>query len=201
MIYRIFVYWRLLGNRDENFLLNVLCSINIKNTYTKTIPSDVAMPATDVPMLVAIFVMFGNRFASNRVPSNDDMYLPKSINLCCNSGSARTSSANIGWTWVINSIIKPIVDDMAKIPEIQSNMYEYMRSFLVFGVLYGNNLRQYSAIAFIKYHKNAATNNGIKIERPNHSSNIDITNRIIPFIDVAFSCCVPVNRAYSAYFY
>ncbi len=48
--------------------------------------------------------------------------------------------------------------------------------------MYGNMRRKYSDVAFIKYHKNAATKIGMKIERPIQSRNIVAPNIIKRFI-------------------
>ena len=61
-----------------------------------TIPIDAAMPATDEPMLDAIWVMFGNNDASNLMPKELDIYSPNVINFDCNAGRAATNSENIG---------------------------------------------------------------------------------------------------------
>ena len=49
--------------------------------------------------------------------------------------------------------------------------------------LKGNSFRTYVAVAFIRYQKNVATNNGIKIDRPSQRNKIRPANKIIPFIN------------------
>lgn len=64
MIKRAFLYSRLFGISAENFLLNVLCSMNINIMYINIMPVDVRMPATDEPIFAAMFATFGIMLAS-----------------------------------------------------------------------------------------------------------------------------------------
>lgn len=70
-----------------------------------------------------------------------------------------------------------------KIFDVQSNARAAIgRAARASSLLNGNNLRTYVAVALIKYHKNVATSNGIKMERPNHKNKINAINNIIPFM-------------------
>ena len=81
--------------------------------------------------------------------------------------------------------------------DVQSNAREITgRDFLSVSELNGNNLRQYVAVAFIRYHKNVATNNGIKIERPNHRNKISATNKIIPFVKTSYAAVTCIKRVF-----
>lgn len=140
-IYLNFFDWRLAGNIAVNFLLNVLCSTNMKIRYTNTMPNDVAMPATDAPMLAAIFVIFGIMFASKCKPTESDRYVPNWVSLSWIAGRALNNSENIGRIWVANKYM--IMHTVASVPmyDVQSKIMDQIFECLSDGVLYGNARR------------------------------------------------------------
>ena len=55
-------------------------------------------------------------------------------------------------------------------------------------------------MAFIKYHKNAATNNGMNNERPIHRQNITARNVIkLCIFGYAFDVCVTLSQYHTQY--
>ena len=98
-------------------------------------------------------------------------------------GNAKANSRNIGWICVAKKYISPHIASTANMFDVQSNVFAVIgRDVRSAAELKGNSFRTYVAVAFIRYQKNVATNNGIKIDRPNHKKKTITIAKIIPFI-------------------
>ena len=80
----------------------------------------------------------------------------------------------------------PHIDNKDAVYDMLVYIMSHVLSWRVFGFWYGNIRRKYSDVALTRYHKNAATSNGINIDRPIQSNSIIAPNASKLFIVASF---------------